>query len=183
MPTIITHPAVPLALALALGRDTVPTRLLVAGVALSILPDLDVIGFRIGIPYGDEFGHRGFSHSLLLAFCVAMAGALLSRWLDCTFHRALWFLFAAMASHSLLDAFTNGGNGVALLWPWSEQRFFAPIKVIEVSPIAPSRFLAHRGIQVLISEATWVWLPCISFAALFAASRYFSNQLETARRK
>src|SRR5512143_251987 len=118
MPTIITHPAVPLAMALGLGRDVVSKRLLLAGIAVSILPDLDVIGFKIGIPYASELGHRGLSHSLLFAFIIAMAGSTLYRWLDSTFHRTLWFLFAAMASHSLLDSFTNGGLGVALLWPW-----------------------------------------------------------------
>jgi len=179
MPTLFTHPAVPIAMAFGLGRGVVSKRLLIAGITISVLPDLDVVGFRLGIAYGAEFGHRGFSHSLLFAFSVALAGALLYRWLDSTFHRALWFLFAAMASHSLLDAFTNGGLGVALLWPWSEHRFFAPVKVIEVSPIAPSRFLSQRGMEVLWSEITWVWLPCIGIAATFAASRFISGKLES----
>lgn len=177
MPTIFTHPAVPLAMALGLGRNLVSKRLLLAGVAVSLLPDLDVIGFRLGIPYAAEFGHRGFSHSVLFAFCVALAGALFYRWLDSTFHRVLWFLFAAMASHPLLDAFTNGGLGVALLWPWSEQRYFAPVRVIEVSPFSPSHFLTQRGLTVIWSELSWVWLPCISIAATYAASRIFSGKL------
>jgi inner membrane protein len=177
MPTIFTHPAVPLAMAFALGRNVVSRRLLIAGIAVSVMPDLDVIGFRLGIPYAAEFGHRGFSHSLLFAFCVALAGAVFYRWLDSTFHRVLWFLFAAMASHSILDAFTNGGLGVALLWPWNEQRFFAPVKVIEVSPFSPSHFLTQRGLTVIWSEITWVWLPCISIAATFAATRLFSGKL------
>jgi len=182
MPTLLTHPAVPLAMALGLGREVISKRLLLAGIAVSILPDLDVIGFRIGIPYAAEFGHRGFSHSLLFAFCVAMVGALFYRRLDSTFHRALWFLFAAMASHSLLDSLTNGGLGVALLWPWSEHRFFAPLQVIEVSPISPSRFLSARGAEVIFSEVMWVWLPALGIATVFAASRTLSRKLETVPR-
>jgi len=181
MPTILTHPAVPLAMALGLGRNVVSKRLLLAGIAVSILPDLDVIGFRIGIPYATEFGHRGFSHSLLFAFIVAITGSFLYRWLDSTFHRTLWFLFAAMASHSLLDSFTTGGLGVALLWPWSDQRFFAPVHVIKVSPIGLSQFLSPRGAQVIWSEVMWVWLPFVGAATLFAASRHLSLRLAANR--
>jgi inner membrane protein len=28
-------------------------------VALAMLPDLDVIGFALGVQYGDPWGHRG----------------------------------------------------------------------------------------------------------------------------
>jgi inner membrane protein len=182
MPTILTHPAVPLAMALALGRDLVSKRLLAAGILVSIVPDLDVLGFRLGIPYAAELGHRGFSHSLLFAYIVALFGAFLFRTLHSTFHRTLWFLFAAMASHSLLDSFTNGGLGVALLWPWSDQRFFSPVRVIEVSPINPASFMSHRGAKVLWSELTWVWLPFMGIASMFVATRYLGLKLQNARR-
>lgn len=180
MPTLLTHPAVPIAMAAALGRDRISNRLLLVGVALAILPDLDVIGFRLGIPYSAQLGHRGLSHSLLFAFAVALAGALLYRRLNATFQRAFWFLFAAIASHSLLDAFTNGGLGVALFWPWSEQRLFAPVKVIEVSPISPARFFSARGVEVLWSEIRWVWLPCLSVAATLALARFYRLKLALA---
>ena len=36
-------------------------------VGSALLPDADVIGFALGIHYGDLFGHRGLSHSLLFA--------------------------------------------------------------------------------------------------------------------
>jgi inner membrane protein len=41
------------------------------GVACSILPDIDVLGFRLGIRYGDFWGHRGFTHSFLFAAILA----------------------------------------------------------------------------------------------------------------
>lgn len=64
-----------------------------------------------------------------------------------------------MLSHGLLDACTTGGKGIALLWPFTDQRFFAPFQVIEVSPLSPARFLSERGAAVLISELIWIWLP------------------------
>ena len=48
MPTAFTHPAIPLALGLGLGRAAVPGRLLAAGALASALPDLDVLAFRFG---------------------------------------------------------------------------------------------------------------------------------------
>jgi len=164
MPTILTHPAIPLALGLGLGNAIIPRRLLAAGAVASIVPDLDVIALRFGVSYASEFGHRGFSHSLLFAALVALLGACAWRLYPTNFRRAGWFLFIATASHGVLDAFTNGGFGVAFLWPWSHQRFFFGPQVIEVSPLTLSRFLSERGAAVLASELLWVWLPCLFFA-------------------
>ncbi len=61
MATIISHPAVPLAVGIALGRGVIPARLLEFGLLCSILPDLDVLAFKLGIPYEAMLGHRGFS--------------------------------------------------------------------------------------------------------------------------
>ncbi len=161
MPTIFSHPAVPIALAFGLGKEIVSRRLLLAGVAASILPDLDVVSFTFGIPYQHEFGHRGFSHSLCFAALMALLGACAHRWLLCSFGVAFWFLFLATASHGILDAFTNGGLGIALFWPWSDERYFARYQVIQVSPIEISRFLSPWGVKVILSELRWVWLPCV----------------------
>jgi len=162
--TILTHPAVPLAVAFGLGREKISSRLLLAGVAASIIPDLDVLAFRIGIPYASVFGHRGFSHSLLFALVVAIVGAALARYLSSKPKRAFWFLFVAVASHGVLDALTNGGLGVAFLWPFSSERFFAPVQPIEVAPLRFSRFLSPRGLSVLWSEILWVWFPLLAVA-------------------
>lgn len=77
MPTVFSHPAPVLALAAALGPRVVPPRLLLFGVFCAVLPDLDVIGFKLGIRYADLLGHRGFSHSLLFALLL---GLLARRW-------------------------------------------------------------------------------------------------------
>ena len=40
-----------------------------------MLPDADVIGFRLGVPYGGMLGHRGLTHSLIFACMVGLAVA------------------------------------------------------------------------------------------------------------
>jgi inner membrane protein len=171
MTTILTHPAVALAIAVGFGRGTVPGRLLAAGIAASVLPDLDVIAFRLGVPYASEFGHRGFTHSLLFALFVAVLCGGMCRHLQTSFLRALLFGFAACASHGVLDAFTTGGLGVEFFWPWSSDRYFAPYQVIQVSPIGASRLFSEGGGHVLTSELIWVWLPAMGLAVTGRALR------------
>lgn len=163
MPTIFTHAVVPLALGLALGRRTISPRLIAAGMFAAIAPDFDTIAFKLGIAYADQFGHRGSSHSLLFALAVGVIGAMVAPWLRTTRWRALLFLAFCTASHPLLDALTNGGLGVALLWPWSHERVFAPWRPIAVSPIGVG-FFSLRGLAVLWSELLWVWLPALGVA-------------------
>ena len=161
MPSIITHAAVPLALWCAADRGRIPPHLLAAGVIAAMLPDADVVAFALHIPYADAFGHRGASHSLLFASVLAAFAALLAvscqRRSASTVQAAVFVLVCA-ASHPLLDAMTSGGLGVALAWPWSEHRFFAPWRPIRVSPFAP-QFFSARGLATLLSELRWVWLP------------------------
>lgn len=166
MPTILTHAIVPVGLAVAAGSERIPRRLMWAGVVLAILPDFDVLAFRLGIPYASPFGHRGFSHSLLTAALAAFFASLAFRHLRIGWARVYAYLFAAMASHGLLDAFTTGGLGVALLWPFSDERFFAPIRMIRVSPIGVAPIFSTRGLIVLGSELLWVWLPVLTLAWL-----------------
>jgi inner membrane protein len=171
MPTIISHTAVPLALGIGLGSEIVSRRLLVAGVAACVLPDLDVIGFRFHIAYADAFGHRGFTHSLAFAAIVAGLAACSSRFLRTTPTRAFWFVFLATASHGIFDAFTNGGLGVALLWPWSADRYFAPFRPIEVAPLSVGGLFSERGARVVLSELIWLWVPCVLAGVLLVAGR------------
>ena len=84
---------------------------------------------------------------------------------------AFWVVAGAVVSHILLDAATSGGLGVAVLWPFSEARFFLPWRPIRVSPLSPSAFFSGRGVTVLISEFLWVWLPCLTAAVFFRLAR------------
>jgi inner membrane protein len=163
MPTIMTHAVVPLAAGLALGRGRVPLGLVGAGMALAILPDLDVVSFRLGIAYADQLGHRGATHSLVAAIVVAGLVTLIMR--PANKRTIFSFLALSMASHGLLDMLTNGGLGVALFWPFESTRHFFPITPIRVSPIGAG-FFSERGIAVIQSELRWVWLPALGLAGL-----------------
>ena len=170
--TLITHPLPVLAVGLALGSRVIPPRLLLAGMLAACLPDFDVVAFKLGIAYHDAFGHRGFSHSLLFAAILGALAALACRPLHSGPLKAGLWVALATASHSLLDAMTNGGLGVAWFWPWSDARYFMPFHPIAVSPIGLSRFLSERGLLVLQSEARWVWLPCLLLALAGMALRF-----------
>lgn len=172
MPTIFSHIAVPISLRVGLGANAIPRPLLVAGLAASVIPDLDGIGFQLGIPYGSAFGHRGATHSIAFALAMGLAVAFIaSRWRwKCRPSFAFLYVAACGASHGLLDTFTNGGRGVALWWPFTDERFFAPWRPIAVSPLTLHRLMTERGAQVLASELVWVWLPAAIFAALLLAA-------------
>lgn len=163
MPTIMTHAIIPIAAGLALGKMRVPTPIVLTGVVLSMLPDADVIGFRFGIEYPDQFGHRGASHALLVA--AAVAGLLTAICRPARAGLIFAFLFISMASHGILDAFTSGGLGPALLWPFDTARYFAPVTPIRVSPIGMG-FFSGRGVIVILSEIIWVWLPVAALAIM-----------------
>lgn len=134
--------------------------------ALALLPDADVIAFKLRIPYHAPFGHRGASHSLMAALVCAILCTLIyqmwtgrrGRLLLCTGLS----LFAVLVSHGLLDTLTDGGLGCALLWPFSNQRFFAPWQPIPVAPIG-ARLLSARGRHVILTELVY-FLPLLAYA-------------------
>lgn len=175
MPTIFTHAVVPLALGLALGRKKISPRLTAVGMFVAIAPDFDTVAFKLGIAYADQFGHRGASHSLMFALAVGLFGAAIAPWLHATRWRALLWLTFCTASHPLLDALTNGGLGVALLWPWSQERFFAPWRPIAVSPIGAG-FFSMRGVTVLWSELLWICAPLGLLALPLAGIRRYRER-------
>ena len=91
--------------------------------ALSMLPDADVIGFKLGVRYADPWGHRGATHSFVFALAVAALVALIARAAKLPGWRTFLVAAAVVASHPLLDTMTDGGLGCALLWPFSDERF------------------------------------------------------------
>ena len=166
MATPLSHLAVPLALTLALGSDSVPPGLMVLALVCAVLPDIDALGLWLGIPYDHPFGHRGFTHSLPFAVLLAGAGTLLALSLGSEPLTAFAVLLLCAVSHGLIDALTNGGLGVAFFSPLSHRRSFLPWRVIEVSPLRPSELFSRQGLRVLRSEMRWVWLPCAVLALL-----------------
>ena len=163
MPTIFTHAVVPLAIAVAAGRGVISPKLAIAGAVFAVLPDADVIAFRFGIDYADTWGHRGATHSI--AFAAICAAALSLAWKEARSLAGFAFLTLAMASHGLLDTLTDGGLGAALWWPFDNTRIFAPETPVRVSPIGRG-FISMRGVETLLSEFRWIWLPCLVLAAV-----------------
>ncbi len=156
-----------------IGRDKVSTRLMFAAGIASIIPDFDVIGLQFGISYGDQFGHRGFTHSIFFAFVLGIIASLLNIYLQASKNICFWMVFIGCGSHGILDALTDGGRGIAFFWPITAERYFFPWQPIEVSPIGLARFLTPRGLDVLISELWIIWVPAIIL--IFLAKRISSN--------
>lgn len=165
MPSLITHTAVPIAIACVAGSRKVPPHLFAAAVAVSILPDADVIGFSFGIHYADVFGHRGFFHSPFFALLASLSCAFAWRRLGTSYLSVFAVLFLSLASHGVLDAATSGGLGIAFLSPFSNHRYFLPWGPIVVSPLGVSQFFGPWGLNVIRSELLWVWVPCLVLAA------------------
>jgi inner membrane protein len=65
-----------------------------------------------------------------------------------------------MLSHGLLDALTDGGLGVAFFSPLDESRYFFPVCPIRVSSMSIRDVLGPHGLDVLVNEIQWVWVPC-----------------------
>jgi inner membrane protein len=171
MPTVFTHAAVPICTALALGSRRISASALLAGLLASIVPDFDGLAFKLGIAYGGMTGHRGFTHTLGFSVLIGLFGAWLApKWGLRRSAGWAWITLCA-ASHSLLDMLTNGGIGIAFLWPVVEARFFSPWRPIEVSPISVQRFLSARGIQVILNEVVTVWAPMMALASAMMIGR------------
>ena len=135
--------------------------------ALAVLPDVDVVAFRLGIPYEHPLGHRGFTHSLLFAVAAGAVGAwvvLGRRVRSRDGLGAVAILTLAAASHSFLDAFTDAGLGVGLFIPLSDARIFFPWRPLSTSPIGVDAFFSGPALAILWNEMLWVWLPVLCLA-------------------
>lgn len=175
MPSIFTHAAVALGIG-ACFYPNVSKQALAGGAVCSAIPDLDVIGFSFGIHYGDAFGHRGFTHSLVFAALLATVATVL---MNANPSRRdlllLWtYLFLATASHGFLDAMTDGGLGVAFFAPFSTVRYFLPWTPVRVAPIGLFRFFSARGLSVFLSELVWIWIPTALLATTASILRHES---------
>lgn len=170
MPSGISHTAVAVAAGFAFTSRDVPHHFWSLAILCSVIPDADGIGFVLGIPYGHLFGHRGFFHSPFFALFMSLfvvivffpgLQAFSKAWL-----RYFAFFFLLSASHGILDAFTNGGMGIALLSPFDHTRYFFPWTPIVVSPIAIKAFFSRWGWAVIRSELLWIWLPALLVAVV-----------------
>ncbi len=165
MPSI-GHVAVGLAAGRAI-RNNAPTKrqLLWTMVALSVvslLPDADAVGFLFGVEYDAPWGHRGATHSIVFALFLGALVTLLGKRLGLPPLRLGVLATLTAMSHGLLDCLTNGGLGCALLWPFSDERFFAPVRPIPVAPLG-HYMLSERGMLVVTVELIF-FLPFFIYA-------------------
>lgn len=163
MPTIFSHAVVGGALAAKAAKKTAKGRwkLVLACAFCALLPDADYFGYQQGVQYSSLFGHRGFTHSF---FFAALCGLLGAWWLnrkekEKNLARDFLFVFLATASHPILDALTDGGEGVAFFSPFTNHRYFFPWRPIMVSPLGVGSFLSLRGLLVLANEFLLVLVP------------------------
>ena len=150
-------------------------KVVLIGIVSSVMPDIDVAAYFFGITSLDWLGHRGLTHSILFA-TLWSAGLLL------VFHRndkqaGAPFLYYPITtiSHGVLDAMTTGGNGVGFFIPLTNDRWFLPWRVIEVSPIGANHFFSEWGLKVLSNEAIYIGLPAlllVAFGSLLNKSVY-----------
>ncbi len=180
MPTIFTHAVIGSAIAKLAAHPNVHRRTIIACALLAVLPDVDGLFFGV-VPYAHLFGHRGFTHSLFFAALCGLLTASLFVWrewisLDELARYALLFA-GATASHGLLDAFTNGGLGVAFFAPFDTSRYFFPFHPIPVSPMSGAALLTARGWRVITGEflmlwtfaaAVWLWNRCVGWRCALA---------------
>jgi inner membrane protein len=178
MPTVMTHAAVGLALGRVFTARKMPPLFWGCAAVLPVLPDLDVLAFRLGVPYASPLGHRGFTHSLGFALLLGLAAASLTyRRVPAPWWDLLNLFFGIAASHGLLDALTNGGYGVAFFWPLDTTRYFFPWRPVEVSHIGLAFFT--RGSRTFLSELFWIWLPTAGLVGVVELYR----AAQAARRK
>jgi inner membrane protein len=172
MASAFTHAVAGLAIGTAFRRPEQSTRFWLLGAAGAVIPDLDGIGFWLGVPYDSVFGHRGFTHSLVFAALFASVAMLAFDDRVAGTRRRVWlYLFLATSSHGMLDALTAGGGGVAFFAPIVNERFLFPWQPILISPMNPRKFFTARGAAIIVNEMGWVWIPAALFAAAMTMMR------------
>jgi inner membrane protein len=175
MASAFTHGFVALAAGKLLFPEWMPARFWILSTVCTLLPDVDVVGFFLGVRYGTVLGHRGFSHSLLFALLVAVLVTVAAFPAVRRFSKQWWLLmacfFVSTGSHGVLDAMTDGGYGVAFFSPFSNARYFLPWRPLEVAPIGVRGFFSRWGWDVLISELLWIWVPVTLLLVIASLAR------------
>jgi inner membrane protein len=180
MATIFSHGIVAFTAGKLFPSSVISSKVIVAGIILSMIPDADVLTFYFNIPYEHPLGHRGFTHSVLFAIIAGLFITLLfQRKLKFTrngFVIVFLYLFLCTFSHGILDAFTSGGKGVGFFIPFENGRYFFGFRPILVSPIGLDNFLSSWGLAVMKSELKFIWIPCILALGILWVSKKIQSQ-------
>ena len=161
MATIFTHAAVAAVIKKSFKKISGPDKkVLFWCLLLSILPDADVLSFKLGIAYEHPLGHRGFTHSILFVLIISplVSFIVFNEESRKTKYKLTLVFALSLFSHAILDALTNGGLGVGFFIPFDNNRYFFPWTPIEVSPIGRN-FFSMNGVRTLLSELKVVIIP------------------------
>jgi inner membrane protein len=177
MATAFTHAFIALAAGRACYPRQVPGRFWFLAPICSAIPDADVGLHSYGVQYQDLWGHRGMTHSLAFALILSLIVVV---WFfrDTTprLSRQWWgllsFFFVLTASHGFIDAFTDGGLGIAFFAPFSDARYFMPWRPIPVSHFGIQNVFTPYGAHVLVRELILVCLPVAVLAVLVYLVQY-----------
>lgn len=148
---------------------------ILAGLCLffAMLPDLDaVFGFATG-----TMGryHNQWTHSLILAFAMALlATVVLRRWKGGD--SFAWFLlfFSGYSLHIVMDSFTYG-RGCRLLWPLHPDRFKPP-KTFFRGLHWSEGFFSRSHIWTAIEDIAFGALLISAYVALECLWRFISRK-------
>jgi inner membrane protein len=154
MATIYTHAAVGLGLARLYAARPMPWAFWGLAALVPVLPDLDVFFWGT---YGGPWGHRGVTHSLLVALLLGtVAGRIVCRRSGSKGWSLIALFCLIAASHGVLDALTKGGADIPFFWPLPGR--YGNWGLIHVSDIS-FQLPDPRHSRALHSELLWVWTP------------------------
>jgi inner membrane protein len=160
MSSLFGHTLAGLTLSAAFHQGRPPRRVQVFATACAVAPDLDWFTAFLGLD-GTSLAHRGMSHSLPALMLLATAAMALGFRAQLRSPRLWACMLSAALSHSLLDACTFGGTGVAFLLPFSDVRFVCVWQPIFVSPIPLSGKLLDWLLFSLGTEVVWIGIPAL----------------------
>ncbi|HXE58092.1 MAG TPA: metal-dependent hydrolase [Gemmatimonadales bacterium] len=159
------------AIGMALGRlhlagRTAPVRRqlvsLAAYAALALAPDLDFLAEPWVHDPAAPLAHRVATHSLFAALAAgAVIGAVAGRRGEPGIRTAILSALA-VALHGLVDTLSSQGLGVALLWPFSTERLWAPWRIVPGFP-AVEDILSPIVVPILAVEFL-LFLPFLIYA-------------------
>ncbi len=162
MASILAHAAIPMILRRRVSLPGLERRLAFVAVLCAIWPDVDLATLVFEVRPNEPLGHRGLTHSLIVAAVVSVLAAGLAFRALRLGSRAWWrvfgFLFAVSAAHGLLDALTTG-DGVALFAPITNVRLASPFKLLPCCPLGLDEYLGRFGMLTFANEVLYVVMP------------------------
>jgi inner membrane protein len=133
--------------------------------ALALAPDLDLLTGLFGVRPNIPVAHRGITHSVFFSLATALAVGAVVRGSSRRRFLAGFWVFVALASHGLLDAMCQLGNGPMLLWPLTHTQFESPWRPIPGVLLGEGHFLPRQVIRTLVVE-TLLFSPLIVYALI-----------------